>query len=666
MKLLHKYSVVLLFGLIISASRAHAMNIPGLIDTTKKVDLKKVSTTAGTKPKLTVRQGDFEATVGGKMLVEHYFAKDIEMMNRALPDQAEYFKQTFDLNFDFVYGKEKFDHKAIEAYLNLRQKGVWGLGSVFANADASQPVTLKLDKTVFGNHSHTNGKPLIWISEGWLQFSLNAICGGKGSNYIHTLKMGWFPFMLGRGIALGSVYGLNRELLGLYSYGEDKSAPGILLNGELIKETLFYDIYYSKFEERDKSLGYTLNSVKDQLVAHKLEPWRGVGKDDQLIAARLMWKPIHKENHNLHIEPYVFYNDASDQSIEVLADTKMQLGSIGLNIEHVYKGFEVSGEIAGNYGRTIERHLDRNRIDIRRNATGQLEEYFTNIIDNATTKPATFTDSSLAAAQRIVYTDSDPLPGAFTSKSGRIRPPYTNQLRGWMGVVDVAYTTQDKTLKMAAAYGYASGDQNPHQDPVDKNFNEFVGLHELYNGKNVQSVIVLGERLLKVPSTLHSGDTSAREDFAFTDLQHVGLSFTLKPKCGQSRGLTINPNLMFFWKAFPSKVFELTYDANGNATGGMATDEDSRKFMGTEFNVISEIEIIKDLKFFAIIAMFAPGGFFTDVSGVPLSKDFYSSFFATLPQGAEDGIDTNDIDAQDFRLKDDRSFYLNMGFEYKF
>ena len=59
--------------------------------------------------------------------------------------------------------------------------------------------------------------------------------------------------------------------------------------------------------------------------------------------------------------------------------------------------------------------------------------------------------------------------------------------------------------------------------------------------------------------------------------------------------------------------------------------------------------------------MFAPGGFFTDVSGVPLSKDFYSAFFASLPQGAEDGID-----AQDFRLKDDRSFFLNMGFEYKF
>ncbi|MBY0352879.1 hypothetical protein K2W90_00765 [Candidatus Babeliales bacterium] len=656
MKFLHKHLAVLLLGLIVTTGTTRATSIPGISTDTKKIDLKKVSTTAGTKPKLTMRRGDFEATVGGKILIEHYFAKDIEMANHALPDQAEYFKQLLDLNFDFVYGKEKFDHKALEAFFGLRQKGVWGLGSVFADSDTTQPTNLKLSSTEFGSHRHSNGKPLIWMNEGWLQFSLNSVFGKKGSDYLNTVKLGWFPFSLGRGIALGSAYGANRDLLGLYSYPEDKSAPGILLSGELIKEALFYDIYYAKFEERDKSLGYTLNTVKEQLVTHKLHPWRGVGKDDQVIASRLVWKPLREKNHNMRIEPYVFYNDASDQKNEVNADTKMQLGTLGLNIEHVYRGFEISGEIAGNYGRETLHHLDRNRISIRRNATGQLEEYFTHILTAG--QPTVVTAASIDAAKKIVASDTDVLPGGFTSKDGRIRPPFVNELHGWMGVIDLAYTTNDDVLKLAAAYAYASGDNNPHTKETNKNFKEFVGLHEWYTGKNVPSVIVLGQRLLKVPSTLRSGDTSATEDFAFTDLHQFGLGFTVKPKCCQHKGLSINPNVMFFWKAHPSKVFEITRDINGNVTGGAATDKDSRKFMGTEFNIVSEIEIIKDLKLFAILAMFAPGGFFTDVSGVPLSKDFFDSF--------QKAVDADGIEPEDFRLSDDRSFFVNVGFEYKF
>ena len=81
-----------------------------------------------------------------------------------------------------------------------------------------------------------------------------------------------------------------------------------------------------------------------------------------------------------------------------------------------------------------------------------------------------------------------------------------------MAVVDSSYLFEDVDLKVAAAYGYASGDDNPHTVERDKNYKGFVGLHELYAGKRVPSVFVLDARKVKRPLTLVDvkGETTKR------------------------------------------------------------------------------------------------------------------------------------------------------------
>ena len=111
---------------------------------------------------------DNKLTISGRLKTEHFFQKNITLLNNKLPDQNEYFKNTFDLMFDYQYGEKTFGHCATEAYLDVKHKGVWGRGAVFADSDASTPTSLELSETSFGKHSHTNGKPLIWLSEGWL------------------------------------------------------------------------------------------------------------------------------------------------------------------------------------------------------------------------------------------------------------------------------------------------------------------------------------------------------------------------------------------------------------------------------------------------------------------------------------------------------------------
>lgn len=606
---------------------------------------------------LTIEKEDFVLGIGGKTKIEHVLQKNINFLNSHIPDEPQYFKNTFDLIFDLNYGQKTFDHNAIQAYMNLRHKGVWGRGAVFADSDATSPVNVKISDSLLAPHKHTNGKPLMWIKDAWLKFSLNAVCNNKTSENIHTIQIGWHPFELGRGIALGSAYGLNRENLGLYSYSEDKSAPGITLSGSFIKDMLSYDLYYARFEGRSKSIGDMFNTVKANQIGRATTPWRGEGKDDDVFAARLKFKPLNKSDFGtLEFEPYVMYNDSSDQSIEFPSDTKMELGAFGLGMEHSYKGFEWGAEAAANFGTEHVRAIDRNVAVIARDTDGFLVEQYSNIQDNATKKNALLTKDSKTAAAILNTRNGEAIPSTnfVNSKNkddlDRFRPAYKNELRGWMAVADAAYTFEDHNLTLAAAYGFASGDSKDiHGEEVDKKHHGFIGLHEYYTGKRVSSVIILDERQTETPATLKVNDEESDSGIGFTDLQHVGFGATWKPMAWNKK-FSINPNVLGFWKASTIKKFD--------ADLGKVSEKDARKYMGTEFNIVSSVEVIQNLKVFGNVAFFVPGGFYTDEKGIALGgNDIFNKLVAEAQA---------QVKAADYRLGDNTAYHINLGLEYVF
>ncbi|MFA6527202.1 MAG: hypothetical protein WCT20_02145, partial [Candidatus Babeliales bacterium] len=223
------------------------------------------STPVATKERVAVKNGDYVFSTGGKMKIEHFFDKNADLLNHSIPDTLEYFKHCVDLNFDYAFGKEKFGYNAAEAFVELRHKGVWGKAMSASDKDAGgpgAPSIVVMDNVSLGGHTHDTGRTLAWVKEAWLQISPNAILNSTSVNYLHFLKIGWVPFELGRGIALGGVYGAGKDLFGLYSYGEDKATPGILLHGQLIKDKLSYDLYYSKFEERGKSFSGNIAPIR--------------------------------------------------------------------------------------------------------------------------------------------------------------------------------------------------------------------------------------------------------------------------------------------------------------------------------------------------------------------------------------------------------------------
>jgi len=89
-------------------------------------------------------------------------------------------------------------------------------------------------------------------------------------------------------------------------------------------------------------------------------PWTGLAKDDELWAARLRLNLEGEKLGAIEFEPYIYYNEASDQKSEMKYDAKTKLGAYGLAIEYKRSRFECGAEVACNYGSERLRKIDRN------------------------------------------------------------------------------------------------------------------------------------------------------------------------------------------------------------------------------------------------------------------------------------------------------------------
>ena len=613
------------------------------------------------KQALKIAHGDYALTFGGSSKIENYVQKNNTLLNSEIPDESLYYKNALDFTINYAYGEKHFGHKAIDAYLDLMHKGVWG-----KNITAADPTKLDLTDplttTIFGDHKHPSTRPFIWFREAWLQLSLTAIAAPH-SKKLHFLKLGWFPFQLGRGIALGSAYGLTRDSSGLYSAAEDKCAPGINFSGELIKDAVKYDLYYSMLECRSKGLGDTLEAMRLNQPDTILAPWRGKDKNNEVFAARLKIKPVlEKQYGTLDVEPYILYNSASDQTVEVLYDTNTRLGTVGLALEQTWNDFEWGGEFAFNFGSQTLCKLDRNTTKIVRDpATGNLLLQYTKV-NNGANKALATDEIATAVRKNTVdnkasFNTESGSPITLTNAADRYRDKYTNSFKGCMGVFDIGYTINPISLRLATGVGYVSGDRSTLLNKTDKAYNGFVSIGEVYSGTRVKSQFVLDERCLQRPfiKSTTENSVSIGSDVSFSDLTLCGVSALWTPKLNHKK-VACHANTIVFWQNHKDDKF--TLDNTGAATfiDGVYT----RNFLGTEVNLLNSIELLRDLNLFVKCAVFVPGSYFQDVKGIPMKNDAFSLLYDS---GTGDQAIEN---AKKYRLSTDVAYHLNVGLSFKF
>lgn len=625
------------------------------------------------KKALQIRHGDWDSYIGGSMRLEYFFYDRNALFNEKIPDQWSGFKQTTSLLFDIIYGKQTHGHKAAEAFMDLRNKHKWGIVGVYK---FTSPTELTVAGTSIGEHTHRNSRPTPWFKEAWIKTSFNSIFK-LNTDKLQFFQMGWFPFSMGRGIALGDAYATVYEYLGLFSYFADASAPGILLSGEIVKDKLFYDLYYAKFEDNSIWITETFNTLKYYHVGKKYSPWSGIGKDDELWAARLKWQAFNNNAGTLDVEPYVYFNDASDQKVEFAKDVKTKLGAVGLSLNYKKGNFECGAESAFNYGSEFLYNIDRNRTAFKINSSGQTEVQYSKVV----TEDPTVVDNppyavATSANKKIVdnstnHENNASIGGGLYNAYDRFRPAYKNELTGWMFVADMCYTIDDWHLSLATEFGYFSGDEDPHYHSknidmqYNKNHGMFIGLHELYQGRKVLSALFLGEREVCFPLSLEPGEKEVdgyRAAFKSTallnDLIYWGAGLTWHPPVLDDRHFEIKPNLMFLWK--DKKSFKYVLDACKPDDGHVSTTDYASRFLGTEFNVYFSIDLIKDLTLFGVVSAFFPGGFYRDIKGVPVGisyiGDFYRDNYANDPN----------VNPFDYRISDDTAAFINIAIKYVF
>ncbi len=637
-------------------------------ETKGKEQLKK------TKKKYKITRGDGKVYFGGRVREDYYFYKNAVLLNKDLPDEYGFFKTTFDFSPYLIWGKKHFEHNALEIFATMRHKSEWGVPGRTTGTFSSPVFT---DRILVGNHSHGSTKPLMWLKDCWLKLSLNAVCDVQGSSYLQFIKIGYFPFSLGRGIALGQGYGTPKDFLGIYNRANDFSAPGILITGEIVEDMLWYDLYYAKFEDNSAALGQTLNHSRENHLGRQTRPWTGVGKDDELFAMQLRYQPFSgKRTGTLEIKPYILYNDASNKKVEFVGDSKSELGTVGLDIEYAHPCWEAGAEAAFNFGQEKLYSIDRNiaritQTTIPGNIAAYLGEEFSHVVISGSTNKApclpgvrdeAARSARIAACKKQEFVGKPiTVPGssetfAVQSSPNRFRPAYENYYRGYMVVADLAYKIPACSLKVAGAFGYASGDRNPHIEECDKRYRGFLGLNELYSGKQVKSIFMLEERVLRRPLTFvetapDSGSLyDPIDDASFTDLVHAGVTIAWSPLIAEKR-MGLQTNCVFFWKEHAS----FKWDSRESKP---LPNQQASKYLGTELNLLFTFEILRDLLFSANGAVFLPGSYYSDIKGAPLKDDFFKTLdLADLAQIPSPNT---------YRISDDTAYFINVGMEYRF
>jgi len=608
---------------------------------------------------------------------EFFYGKNLRWLNNHNPtDQVVYVRHTLDLSGEYAYSRTEKDNKKYDillAKVNLRNKGIWGDAESIATTSFAE---IKDLDTVLGPHRHGIPRHFMWIREIWIQLALNEMLGLSFCNY-HSITFGSFPFQLGRGIALGDAYSFDASDIGYVSdISVDQFAFGAKLSGEIIQDYVVYDLYTAILDNKSDTFDATNAKVRAQQYGHRSNQSRGFGVVNFIFAGRTKCNIFKDDSKkiNIMVEPYGLYNYAPEQKVEYIADARSQLISLGISFEGIFNRFEFGFDTAFNLGHQHVYGWDRNIIikenragityntnsRVRQAPPGQIPDPLKSPLAVYTPENQEIINNSIRSADengQIIGVNS---LGTLINDLNRFTDPYTNLYRGYFFVTDMSFYLLGNDLKISGTLGYASGDENPNKDLQERGDSEvngvykgFIGLLENYSGVRVTSAFLLNGQG-RIPRILSFTSKTVNEPFSssisrFTNLLFTGYGLNYHPKDSKRKWL-INPNILFYWQDTPVKL-----PPDDDKVG---FDKFARTYLGSEINTFLECKVITDLRFFSIIAIFVPGGYYQDIKGRPLNKAQQVYF----NNRNKTGIISDRVPL----LGTNTSYFLNAGLEYRF
>lgn len=618
----------------------------------------------------------FKYTFSGASREEMFYGSNISLLNNNnTSDKIFYARHYLDLMLDVIVPAARAEcPPPVELYFSIRNKAIWGDPNSIASTAST---TIKFVDSILGPHSHYIPRQLFWIREAWISCELDPLLAISWTPHA-TVTLGAFPFQVGRGISLGDAYAVGPELLGFYTENTvDQYAFGAKLSTDILVDTLTHDFYVAILNSKTSTLGQTAEKILSQQFGHRLNPIRGFGVINYVVAGRFLWKAFDtRVLGKLELEPYWVYNDDPEQTVQFLADASSKLGTLGLAGEYVHDQFAFGFDCAFNVGRQKVKSWDRNDVVIE-NRDARSSFVNSQIIDQATGKRIPFVSSSspvqtaiyesfnsefsqfkngqviTIAESPIGFLPADPdNPVLIQNSNIRFRDPYKNVYKGWMFVADAGWFTCKKQVQIAATFGVASGDENPNIITKDGTYSGFLSLQEIYSGKRVRSAFVLGGRVrrpLSVPSEEEAPSMFADNVSGFTNIVFCGASMNWKPT-GFAKPFSFNPNVLAYWQEKPTKKFD--------ARSRRQLRELASSFLGVEANLFANYFPLEPLRLYFVGSVFIPGQHYTDIKGLPLTADQNRA----LNELNQSGFNRTRIP----NIGDNVAYTFNIGMEFKF
>jgi hypothetical protein len=644
------------------------------------------------------KSNDLQCEIDGKFRFDSAYGLNTRLLNSSNKGLDKFLvlgRSLIDLGASFSFGEEKFDRPIIEAALNVRNRCLWGKPEDIA---ATTSTTISDGDYTFGKHNHKIGVPLFYLRGLDFTLDLNAVFNIENKS-LHFLKAGFFPFDLGRGISLGSAYGVSPDFINYDSSDViQEYAPGIMLNGTFDeKKTVEYRAYLGILKNLSSSFSDVNEAVRAAEYGYKYKPQRDFGVFNIVGAIQFDWN-IEQENKNkLRFSPYALIYHQGEGILSLSSDSSTELATFGaeLNLGKTEK-FEICCEFAKNHGYLIVKGLDTNSIK-RENRnfsiatspkttnsestvlTNSGVTYFgeTNGIDIKNRSAIYYgsSDSRQLSISNVFQSETSNgknIPECLTSatlqnNSDRFKDPYESILQGWMFVIDATYNFLNKENKKysgSLAAGIASGDENPHTynaRGVDRKYEGFIGVQEVYSGKSVKSSFLMSG-VGKTPRVLSflsvdtgEDDTDEETDYIFpsnitrfSNLAYLGssLNFSVESK---NYKFKINPNLLYYLQVIQPVIYSKPINGVSHIPHSL----------GVEANIFLEASSINidGLKFFGLISSFIPGGYYSALKKIPLNAKERAYYYSI-----EGGNTTIFLPT----LGDNTAYYINLGIEFSF
>ena len=562
--------------------------------------------------------------LAGKLTKEIFANRNMTLLNNSvLNDSSFRLRTTLDGNFLAQYGDLKKNPK-VEVKGTGRFRYDVGTSAIVKTAAS----TVSVAGTSFDLPSSSVQKTLLFLRELSMKVSLDEHEAGSD----HYIKVGSFPYELGRGIALGSAYN-SGGFLGLDPrFSIDQFASGSMFHTDLYCDSLSMDIYFALLSNPNESFAANNLPVRaNQILPMGANTIQGMtqGPDRGVWfgSSSFNWKAIDLEGCKLVVNPYIYMHVSPDQKLEFIADTDSQLYGIGTAVEFKVGKFEWGFEGSFQGGQTEIKPWDRNKTTLI-NDDGVANFQYTKVYTDA---GLTILADATTANQAVVNS----LPEGFEQNgkqigtsglynaADRFRPAQRQFYHGYFFVTDASYEFIDNELKMCGDTGYVSGQLDNLYDItglteaelMHRDFNGFVPIQSVYSGKRIQHLVMLNTGVPRFTVQNPSLSTSishvssritgvATLTDKFTNLAYVGTAIEWKPEKFKDQKLLLKPAAIYYWMA------QAPFLPDGVTVASHA--------LGTALSLELEATLKECINVGGYVGLMLPGEQYKQFAGLPL------------------------------------------------